>query len=562
MTSPPSSRSWASRIEAVARQIFHLPGLRDEQEQVIQAMLAGQNVVCQFATGAGKSIVYQIPALLSRGMTLIVLPHIALIKDQLMHLHDLNLKNQVEAIANGLTDNVQYHQIIAKLSQVDYNGCIIKMLYICPERFESPSFRDIVKKLINEQLIARIHFDEAHCMLDYATQRQDFCACCNNIMLILYLIGRPAYHNAETFNLFQGIPKSLTSATILPSSLVKVVKLLGIPLDAAPLYRPNLQYAVYPKTADPQNPCKSKERASLEHMARLITGELSDATGIIFCSTTENKETNQVVEALEDITHGAVAPRTYYANLPGQVKNIRHEMWSEGKLKLLVATTAIALGTNNLEVQYVIHWKIPRSLEAYYQESGRAGRDGKPARCILYFAPEDVPTVAFLLHEASEENHKSCFVTPLVCAMVEYAIEHRFCRVKQLGSYFQGTRSGVQWFAHEVGEDFQCGQCDTCCRRLSSACPHDISLLAWQIIQAMTEIEDNSHIPNGLSLKQWSHLLLKDEPRSEYGPYLALDKLHAFKDKCSQWAYTETVRDKACTVFGAGEKPANITQEY
>jgi ATP-dependent DNA helicase RecQ len=350
------------------------------QEEVVRAVLAGQDALVVMPTGGGKSLCYQLPALMMDGITVVVSPLIALMKDQV----DALLRKEIPAtfINSSLTES-EMNQRIAALARGDY-----RLLYIAPERFKSARFLDVLAPLS----IALFAVDEAHCISQWG---HDFRPDYLRLKHVLKELGRPQV-------------MALT-ATATPEVREDIVDQLGLGRDgrAEPkvlvsgFARRNLTLAV------------SAVASKAEKLERVASIVREWKTGIVYCATRKNVET--VAATLKEQGVDCVA---YHAGMNDDQRHGAQEKFMSAECAVVVATNAFGMGIDRSDVRFVIHYEIPGSIEAYYQEAGRAGRDGEPSRCELLFNYADVRTQRFFIDGANP--------TPAVISAV-YAELRRMC---------------------------------------------------------------------------------------------------------------------------------------
>ena len=322
-----------------------LPG----QEEVIAKILDGRDVLAIMPTGGGKSLCYQLSALLLEGITLVVSPLVALMKDQ---VDALAKKERFEAThISSLLNSREQKRRIERLVKRQY-----KLVYVAPERFRSQSFLDALA----QATISLFVIDEAHCISEWG---HDF---------------RPDYLSLRESIPKLGCPRVLAlTATATPDVQEDILRQLNIEQADRVITgfdRPNLSFEVF-STPD--------ERSKLKRLRRLMD-ELSGA-GIIYVGT--RRESEEVVEFLRDFVR--IDADFYHAGLEAFERNRVQESFMRDDTRVVVATVAFGLGIDKANIRWVIHYTIPESLEAYYQEAGRAGRDGHPAKCILLYSPPD-----------------------------------------------------------------------------------------------------------------------------------------------------------------------------
>ena len=327
---------------------FGLSTFRGGQLEVVTAALAGRDVLAVMPTGAGKSLCYQLPALAGPGLTVVVSPLLALMKDQ---VEGLRAKNIPAAALNSLQDKAEQAQTLAQLGD-------LQLLYLSPERLGSSA----VQRALKQVGVTRLVVDEAHCLSGWG---HDF---------------RPDYRQLGEIRQALGDPP-VTALTATATEVVRedIVTLLSLrdPVRVLTGFdRPNLRYRVLPVP---------NETARLEALQTLLRrSEFSDLPAIVYADT--RAQTEAVAELIR--TWG-LESAAYHAGLEAEQRNAVQDAFLAGRLQVIVATSAFGMGVDKRDVAQVVHLSLPASLEAYYQEAGRAGRGGDAAVCTLLYAPED-----------------------------------------------------------------------------------------------------------------------------------------------------------------------------
>lgn len=420
-------------LEALTRY-FGYDSFRPGQQGIVEALLAGRDVLGVMPTGAGKSVCYQIPAALSPGMTLVISPLISLMRDQVDALNDLGMP---AAFINTTQTPDEQAMVFAQAAAGQ-----IKLLYVAPERLETGRFRDFAARTP----ISLIAVDEAHCVSQWG---QDF---------------RSSYLGIGDFiaGLPQRPPVGAFTATATERVRRDIVGLLGLRNPAVTVTgfdRPNLYFDVV----------KLETKYKAAWVARYVADH-PDESGIVYCAT--RKTTEALTDTLNQMGHPAVA---YHGGMSPDAREVAQRDFITDKVPVVVATNAFGMGIDKSNVRYVIHHNLPESIEAYYQEAGRAGRDGEPSRCTLLWNESDIVTRRRLL-DNDYENER---LTPeeqeivrqskrrLLDGMVGYC-RTTDCLHRYMTRYFgqelspnAGSAAGED-IAADSSQSGRCGACSNC----------------------------------------------------------------------------------------------------
>ncbi|HWF43294.1 MAG TPA: ATP-dependent DNA helicase RecQ [Candidatus Kapabacteria bacterium] len=349
------------RLDRVLATHFHLAAFRPMQREAIESALAGRDTLVVMPTGGGKSLCYQLPALLLPGITLVISPLIALMQDQVDRLQKL----RIPAIA--LNSTLTYAQSRALIRRAQTGE--IKVIFAAPERLESSPFREELASL-NISLLA---IDEAHCISEWG---HDFRTSYRRLPQSFEMFGANERSNGKR------PPIIALTATATPEVRADIVKLLTLsdPLEIVTGFeRPNLSYGVL-------------RESDKESRLRDIIASTAHGSAIVYGST--RKSVEAITRMLRQFGHVA---DSYHAGVPLELRKNVQDNFLSGKTPIIVATSAFGMGVDKPDVRVVVHYDVPGSIEAYYQEAGRAGRDGNPAHAILFFNSNDARTQEFLI---------------------------------------------------------------------------------------------------------------------------------------------------------------------
>ena len=404
--------------QEILKQYFGYDSFRPGQDELVQAILSGRDTLGIMPTGAGKSICYQVPALALPGLTLVVSPLISLMKDQVGALNEAGVP---AACINSAMSFEEMRDALYFAGRGQY-----KLLYVAPERLTAPFFLDFARRVP----ISMVTVDEAHCISQWG---QDF---------------RPSY--LKILDFLAALPQrplvSAFTATATAEVRDDIIRALGLEepfVITTGFDRPNLYFAV-------EKP-SSKPSALLAHLM-----QRRDKSGIVYCST--RKTVEEVCDML--LSRGLPATR-YHAGLDPEERLANQDDFLYDRKTVMVATNAFGMGIDKSNVSFVIHYNMPKNMESYYQEAGRAGRDGEAADCILLYNGQDVRTAEFLI-EHSHENEDESMDEKTRRQLIERDME----RLKQMTFYATTTDCLRRYILNYFGEKAplccgHCGNCDT-----------------------------------------------------------------------------------------------------
>lgn len=408
------------------KKVFGFQEFRPNQEAIIKNILDRKDVFAVMPTGGGKSLCYQLPAKIMNGTTVVISPLISLMKDQVD-----------AAVENGISSAFINSSLTPQEMSAVYRNMkshALELLYIAPERFAMQNFLELLKTIP----IPLFAIDEAHCISEWG---HDF---------------RPDYLSlSNIIKTFPDTPVAAFTATATKRVQDDIINKIGLraPFTVrASFNRQNLFYRV-------------KRKTGLESQLLEFLGEHSGEPGIIYRTTRDS------VAALADFlsAHGIKA-LPYHAGLGSEERKRNQEAFSRDEVTVIVATIAFGMGIDKSNVRFVIHADLPKNIESYYQETGRAGRDGEPADCILFFGRGDIPKIRYFIEQIPDDKERLITIEKLN-QTVRYA-SHNVCRRKQLLGYF--------------GEDYpdeNCGACDICAGMVEKV---DITIDARILMSAMS----------------------------------------------------------------------------
>jgi len=419
-----------SVVHDILRTIFGFESFRPNQETIIRNILNRKDVFAVMPTGGGKSLCYQLPALLMDGTTVVISPLISLMKDQV----DAAKENGIAAVfMNSSLDQQEIADLYQRLRDNQ-----VKLLYIAPERFAMPQFIETLKNVP----VSLFAIDEAHCISEWG---HDF---------------RPDYLSLSAIpSLFPRVPIAAFTATATHKVQQDIIDKIGLRTPhsvRASFNRPNLFYQVLPKS-------------EIELQLREFLKDHDGESGIIYRTTRD-----AVAATARALVSCGVKALPYHAGLSTEEREKNQEAFNRDEASVIVATIAFGMGIDKSNVRFVVHADLPRHIEAYYQETGRAGRDGEPAHCLLYFSRGDIPKIRYFI-DRMEDGKERAIAMEKLNQTVRFA-SHNVCRRKQLLSFF-----------NEVYPGNNCGACDIC---TGSAKQVDISVDAQILMSAMARTNE------------------------------------------------------------------------
>ena len=429
-----------SRKTQILKEIFGYDSFRKGQEEIVDQILNGRDVLAIMPTGAGKSLCYQVPALLMSGITIVVSPLISLMIDQVKALNEAGV--HAAYINSALTERQ-----ITKALELAAAGRY-KMIYVAPERLLTPRFLDFAC----HTELSMVTIDEAHCISQWG---QDF---------------RPSYVKITEF--IRQLPRrpvvsafTATATQKVREDILEVLDLESPYINVSGFDRENLYFEV--------RPARGKKDAIKEYLT-----QHREDSGIIYCATRKN-----VDELYLELQNAGFSVGRYHAGMGTEARNESQEDFIYDRTEIMIATNAFGMGIDKSNVRFVLHYNMPQSMENYYQEAGRAGRDGEWAECILLYSPQDVRINQFLLEEKDLREDMDRDEAE--------AVRERDAQRLRMMTFYSTTKDCLRGFILKYFGEKGPRRCENCSNCLHEYVEEDVTEICRDIMECITELPRN-----------------------------------------------------------------------
>ncbi|KAF4339557.1 hypothetical protein FBEOM_6528, partial [Fusarium beomiforme] len=448
-----TKHTWSPEVERMLKDRFRMKGFRHNQLEAINATLGGKDAFVLMPTGGGKSLCYQLPAVIksgkTQGITIVVSPLLSLMQDQVDHMKALG----IQAVAFNGECSAEYKRQVMTAFEERSPEDYIELLYVTPEMVsKNTTFNNGMRTLYDKGKLARIVIDEAHCVSQWG---HDF---------------RPDYKTlGEVRQRYPGVPVMALTATATQNVIVDIRHNLG--MDNCQTFsqsfnRPNLHYEVRGKTTNAK---------CMDEIASLIKSKYANQSGIVYTVSRKNAE-----KVAESLSIQGITARHYHAGVDPQEKVEVQTSWQQGQVKVVIATIAFGMGIDKPDVRFVIHHGLPKTLEGYYQETGRAGRDGDPSDYILFYGKQDIRILKKLIADGEGNNEQKERQMSMLNRVTAFCDNKSNCRRVEILGYF--------------GEEFSAAQCRKTCDNCKAALIFEqrefseYAIAAIKVVQAQRRI--------------------------------------------------------------------------
>ncbi|XP_065209170.1 ATP-dependent DNA helicase Q1-like [Planococcus citri] len=432
---------WYPKLSQKLKDVFKISSFRPNQLAAINATLSKQDVIVIMPTGGGKSLCFQLPALMENGFTLVISPMLSLMEDQIMTLKSLSIKAEMFQASTTVQESAEIQKMM-----IDAKSGL-KLLYVTPEKLaKSKRFMSKLQKAHSLNLLSRIAIDEVHCCSQWG---HDF---------------RTDYQFLSVLkDMFQNVPIIGLTATATTKVILDVQKMLSIQgclIFKSSFNRPNLYYEVREKP--------SSQKECIDQLEDLLKHRFKNMSGIIYTTSIKDCE-----DLRQELRKRGCKVSGYHAQLESSVRSNVHQKWLSGEYQAVVATIAFGLGIDKPDVRFVIHHSLSKSMENFYQESGRAGRDGRTANCILYFRFADIFKLSTMVF-TQQTGLRNLY------SIVDYCLNPTDCRRKMIASHFDET-----W------ESTDCNKMCDHCENTFSAKKVDVSKHCLSLLKILLQAFQN-----------------------------------------------------------------------